>query len=63
LNGKGSVGEDARVVLARFERLSGETAGLAASCLRLFSPTVEDEPQALGVAGQGPGLSSTITVE
>ena len=37
---EGGVGEDARVVLPRLERLPSKIAGLAASCLRLLGPAV-----------------------
>ena len=49
---EGGVGEDARVVLARLERLPGKIAGFVASCLRYFGPAFSDEPQ---VAGCRPG--------
>src|SRR5438067_11710959 len=39
------IGEDARVVLRRFERLPGEIDALAAVRLWLFGPAVADEPQ------------------
>src|SRR5207244_12075572 len=41
----GGVGENARVVLRRLERPPGKIAGLAAGCLRLFGPALNDEPQ------------------
>src|SRR5205823_2295015 len=54
---KGDVGEDARVVLPRLERLPSEIDALAAVCLRFFGPAVIDEPQ---VAERRPGESRPI---
>src|SRR5438270_11773376 len=54
---KSCIGEDARVVLCRLERLPNKIDGLAAVCLRRCGPTVTNEPQ---MADRRPGKGGPV---
>src|ERR1700730_7985111 len=54
---EGGVGEDARVVLPRLERLPSKTAGLAAGWVWVFGTTRSDQLQ---VANRRPGKSRSV---